>query len=310
MDLDDISVNPESTMMEKNSPIENNFNNNIKEPIFGMVKLEKCIINTSSKDRYKIPFLKNFNPKIIKREEIDKKIVRKFKKFLKEKIKLRLYNIYNPNYLFWSDFVNKNLLPPFNYNEVNEFIEFKSFNINYMVWLMSHNGSNDLYSAFMKDRKPEMIDTLKKMIKGNLNEHNILEFTQILEYMENFNDIFNFSAVPKYFEEPTSQQTEKLESTKGDNEIMDYDENIRGAVYLQADPETINEIRASNKSNERNSDIPMGYFQNIDFLNNYIREEESKIRPKEENLFENFEYSDDEFGHHYFKTNSGRSSTN
>ena len=46
------------------------------------------------KDKIKIPYLKKFNPKSIKREEIDKKIIRKFKKYLKERIKSNKLNGY------------------------------------------------------------------------------------------------------------------------------------------------------------------------------------------------------------------------
>jgi len=42
------------------------------------------------KNKYKVPTLKDYNIKFTKRENIDKKILRKFRKYLKEKTKKKI----------------------------------------------------------------------------------------------------------------------------------------------------------------------------------------------------------------------------
>ena len=85
-----------------------------------------------------------------KRENIDKKIIRKFKKFLKTKLKEKTDNEiknYIINNEFWLDYIKLNLMPPFIYEK--EKITFKSFNTQYLCWLFEHKFSSELFNIFI-----------------------------------------------------------------------------------------------------------------------------------------------------------------
>jgi hypothetical protein len=62
--------------------------------------------------------------------------------------------------LFLKKFYKQNLLPPMNYcDESNNIvIEFKSFNTNYMLWLFSQEGINDLYKLFTENLGNEILN--------------------------------------------------------------------------------------------------------------------------------------------------------
>jgi hypothetical protein len=103
------------------------------------------------KDRLKdkVPFLRDFNPKFLKKENIDKKILRKFRNYVKAIYKDFREQLGCFDIEFWKDFSNLNLLPPMRYTDVYSEIEFKSFNVNYMQWLFSKSGTVELYKEFV-----------------------------------------------------------------------------------------------------------------------------------------------------------------
>ena len=130
------------------------------------------ISKKSEKFKNQIPFLKEFNPKFLKKENIDKKILRKFRNFVKASIendqkipsnsknkdsiknKTPKKNENSPNKikenLFLNKFIRKNLLPPMYYlDEENKISnEFRSFNTNYMLWLFNQEGIKEMYKSF------------------------------------------------------------------------------------------------------------------------------------------------------------------
>lgn len=163
-------------------------------PIFGVIKPQKTSSNNiNPKEKVKIPYLKKFNPKSIKREEINKKVIRKFKKFIKDKIKKNLYKETSANYFFWKDFSTKTLLPPMFYSQNNCTYEFKSFNSNYIVWLFSQNESKDLYKAFLEENKEDLYEYIKQMIKVSITEDIVIELTNIFDYIQNFSSIYGIN---------------------------------------------------------------------------------------------------------------------
>lgn len=126
-----------------------------------------------------IPFLRDFNPKFLKKENIDKKILRKFRNFVKSflendlsgKIYSRIsskndlqksilieYEKYK-DLIFLRKFYKQNLLPPMSYsNDTNNItIEFKSFNTNYMLWLFSQEGISEVYKLFTDNLGNEIL---------------------------------------------------------------------------------------------------------------------------------------------------------
>ena len=138
-----------------------------------------------TKERFKNldPFLKNFNPKFLKKENIDKKIFRKFRNFIKEKFQNSNEIIFNYNKIFWKDFCTNNLLPPMKYiNQNREFIEFKSFNTKYFLWFFNQYGTIELFEKFREEEGEKIINSF--IIEYNLiesNEQNIIE--KLKEYL-------------------------------------------------------------------------------------------------------------------------------
>jgi len=192
-------------------------------------KKQKFLVNKSKSEKakegkekekvkYKIPFFKDFNIKFTKRENIDKKILRKFRKFLKDKMKKNLLNWYvlglnSIQKEFWINFIGENLMPPMKYKDIVESIEFKSFNTNYMVWLLSHKGSVELYNYFINERQEDVADTF--ISKYNLKNHE--EIQQLYLYIKSLAYIFN-SVKENYDEKEESKQEFNEEETKTINE--------------------------------------------------------------------------------------------
>lgn len=113
--------------------------------------------------KYENCLLKHFNPKDIRKEEIDKKIFRIFRVCIKDFMQKQ------PNFFrtldkeFWDDFVNKRLLPPMRYQgKDNKVVEFKSFSTKYFVWLFSQKGTTKLYNAFVNLYEEKFLDYLKE----------------------------------------------------------------------------------------------------------------------------------------------------
>jgi hypothetical protein len=105
-----------------------------------------------------VPFLREFNPKFLKKENIDKKILRKFRNFIKSTYKQDRDLILNFDSSFWRSFASFNLLPPMIYTDDKKMtIEFKSFNTKYMLWLFSKNGSVELYRDFATKSGEEIL---------------------------------------------------------------------------------------------------------------------------------------------------------
>jgi hypothetical protein len=95
-----------------------------------------------------VPFLRDFKPRFLKKENIDKKILRKFRNYVKivHKTDHEALDTFDKN--FWKNFVNHNLLPPMKYEDESIKVEFKSFNTKYLLWLFSKEGSVKLYTEF------------------------------------------------------------------------------------------------------------------------------------------------------------------
>ncbi len=87
----------------------------------------------------------NLFSKYFKKEEVDKKILRKFKKFLKSST-VCLISECDDNVIL-SDFMSSVLFPPCTYKE----IQFKSVNFSFMVYLFSYDKIVDLFTSFINE---------------------------------------------------------------------------------------------------------------------------------------------------------------
>ena len=52
-------------------------------------------------------------------------------------------------------------------------------------------GVGVYFLPYMQENKPDMIYTLKKMIKIQFTDEVVIELTQIVDYMSNFNEIYD-----------------------------------------------------------------------------------------------------------------------
>jgi len=163
------------------------------------------------------PNLKDFNAKFTKRENIDKKILRKFRKFIKEKNKKNLLDwigigLNQTQIDFWLNFIGDNMLPPMKYKENNEEFQFRSFNTKYLLWLLSHKGFINLYKIYLDEKYDELISMF--IIKYSLKHND--ELNQLIFYIKNLSDIFckNYDEEIKEMDEEESDSGVKSVDTK------------------------------------------------------------------------------------------------
>lgn len=137
-----------------------------------------------------LPFLSSFKPKYTKRENIDKKILRSFRKYLYDLSKVTtLYPSINES-CFYIRFINKELFPPLTYvNPVSqEKITFKSFNSNFLLWFFSFPGIKEYYTKFTQEQSP----VYEFAHYYELNDH---DTNQLKNYINNLPFIFDNSLV-------------------------------------------------------------------------------------------------------------------
>lgn len=150
-------------------------------------KQKKIYLNYQSNFIKKLS-LKEFQFQFTKRENIDKKIMRKFRKYLKEKYKkhknIQIISLINSQ-KFWSDFINQNLLPPFEYDYEEK--KFKSFNTGYMLWVFEHVNSLELYTHFINENHQTIIGHFQTL--HDLEETDN-EFTLLKTYISNLPKVF------------------------------------------------------------------------------------------------------------------------
>lgn len=154
-----------------NEPYSNfNFYN---KPYIPKIKSKEKLMNL-------VPFLKDFKPKFLKKENIDKKILRKFRNYVKiiYKIEKDVFDNYDKH--FWKDFTTINLLPPMKYeNEYKIKVEFKSFNTKYLLWLFSKEGCAKMYqdftSKFSEQILQDFINSYDLITIDNTSEEGIIE---------------------------------------------------------------------------------------------------------------------------------------
>ena len=156
--------------------------------------------NKKAKDKSKeiifnqLPFLNSFKPKYIKRETIDKKIIRNFKNYIVKEYKQKKFEI-NPSTMdenFFINFINGNLLPPVDFIDGNtgENIKFNSFNCSYLLWLFSKKGVKDIYIHFINEKGKEFINSISQHYEISPEEKN-----QLNSYIINYPYIFDISLI-------------------------------------------------------------------------------------------------------------------
>ena len=155
---------------------------------------KKYEIKTNPKKRFRDihPFLKTFNPKFLKKENIDKKIFRRFRKFVKSLYKKnKNLPVFIKNPLFWRKFYVKNLLPPVKIvlNHNGNLIEHKSFNTQYLIWLFNQEGTTELFEMFAKNELEFVINNfIEEYDLSESKEPGIIE--KIKQYIKYIPEIY------------------------------------------------------------------------------------------------------------------------
>jgi hypothetical protein len=114
--------------------------------------------------KYKAKIIQN-QLTFTKRENVDKRLLRQFRKFLIKLYRKQKLPVLNE---FWKTFISKNLLPPVDFNSplLKEDIAFKSFSLNYSAWLFSHEGGIELYNLFVKSEGGNILRIFKDVINN------------------------------------------------------------------------------------------------------------------------------------------------
>jgi hypothetical protein len=224
--------------------------------------------STLNKNKVKISYFKDFSVKFTKRENIDKKVLRKFRKFLKDNHKKnQIFNlIQNFGKVFWNKFICDNLLPPMKFGEV----EYKSFNTNYMVWLMSNKGAVELYEEFIKENFDSIIGMFTQ--KFNLKDDND-ELQQLKYYVKNMANIFS-NASGNGANDCTGSVIES-------NTFPMVEESINEEIPAVIATET------ATHANNTYSEVNFNYFEGNDFDNSPVITQNNNFDIFDANTFNN-----------------------
>jgi hypothetical protein len=182
------------------------------------------------KDKY--PLLNQFRPKYTKRENIDKKILRKFKAFLIAESKAKQLNMNYCDKNFWIMFISGNILPPLKYTDNNsgELVDFKSFNSNFMNWLFRKKGAEQFYNSFIAKEG----DNTVNFLTDEYLIHKIEDINQLDYYVKNLYKIFTFkkNTAPQPIQDPFNDESLRVRLRERSREF-DVDEcnEIRFSGY-------------------------------------------------------------------------------
>ena len=173
-----------------------------KEEIYNPIDKNKKSIFESRRELNK-DIKKKEKTKNIRKINFTKKIVRKFKRYLKT----RLDSI---RYEFWILFVKENYLPPFKLDDNNEF---KSFSQLYLKWLFSHEGGIELYNDYI-------IQIGDREIKCMLDSYLIKDELQREKMEKYFREFALIFSERKKFDGEYIQ--EQIESAMGIDKNLDF----------------------------------------------------------------------------------------
>lgn len=197
--FNNFNANKEKTENQSKIHFEE-INTNINVPKKQIEKKETKKYNKKKKNNKEetifnqLPYLNSFKPKYIKRETIDKKIIRSFKNYTIKEYKANRLVIDEKtmDQNFFINFVNGNMLPPLDFHDVNtdEYVKFNSFNCSYLLWFFSKKGVKEVYNQFINEKGKEFIDDLSQYYEISNEEKN-----QLNSYIMNFPNIFDISLV-------------------------------------------------------------------------------------------------------------------
>lgn len=111
-----------------------------------------------------------------KRENIDKTVMRKFKRYL------MLSKIQDNDSIpeFWRNFSQNSFIPPFSIGN----LEFKSFCTNYMIWIFSHSGGKELYQGYIMNHLDSLVNCFK-------TKYQKIQEVELRRYLQQLGTIFS-----------------------------------------------------------------------------------------------------------------------
>ena len=174
--------------------------------------IDSNILNSSKEELYtKISYRTNynFNFNLIKKENINKKVVRTFSNFLNDAAKkgnqivIGLLKPGNGN-SFWRNFIlNTDFQPPCTIKSIlpcEQSMCFKSYNESYMKFLFDHNHSSLLYSMMLEEQKLLLEEAFNKVIHTKFSKVSLSidQFSSLIskekkivkEYLEKLPEIY------------------------------------------------------------------------------------------------------------------------
>ena len=243
---DNINNTEEFNISEISNSYASSFNelNNIKIKIKKFDEKREISPINNNKQKF------NLNNKI-RRVNLYKKIVRKFRKYLKKNIKEITDS-------FWSSFCRENYLPPFKKEE----IEFKSFSQLYLNWLFSHKGGIELYNQFIRHSGDEELNK----IYSNYNIKDAEDKITIKNFFINFAEFF---------------ANLKLNENMNNLALLNNLENINNTIdnkRLFSEPDFATNLIRSSNYNKRDEDeeLSIGSINDLyneeRIINNYDKE--------------------------------------
>jgi len=218
----------EHYLHDKNS----NFNYHKKEYI------PRSYFRKSDNIKSFIPLLKEYTFKFDKKENIDKKLIRKFRSYIVDKYKRKEINFtINEDKNFWIMFVNETLVATLKFNDVTkgEKVEFKSFNNKYISWLFSKDQAKEYFYMFIRENFDQVfkyfVSTSSKL-KGNPQQQE-----QLNKYLINFSSIYTNHLLPIEKISLTDSNSSKIHSSllspnNSTNQMnVEVNNNIQAAVH-------------------------------------------------------------------------------
>lgn len=304
--LKENTINKEDNIKEKEKEINKDeeiinfrkYNNYLVDPYSNFNNFtKKYEIKTNPKKRFRDihPFLKTFNPKFLKKENIDKKIFRRFRKFVKILYKKnRNFSAFNKNPLFWKKFYIKNLLPPVKIilNHNGQLIEHKSFNTQYLIWLFNQEGTTELFDLFSKNESENVISNfIEEYDLKKSEEPDIID--KLKQYMKYIPEIYSSNNDDKIILEENKENFETNYLMNKDEDDLDSIEsgmsssNPFNLNFDKIEKKNFKEIPYDNNNIFMDNDISFHHEKSNDFNENMIGRNDSQ--------FFKFKFLDDNF---------------
>ena len=258
--------------------------------------------------------IKQFKFQILKRENVDKKILRKFKKFLKAKLKDKMEsdvkNYININQ-FWPDYIKMNLMPPFYYDK--EKIKFKSFNTKYLCWLFEHKYALELFNIFIKINHHDILKLIENAYNISKNSNDYILLKTYINAMPSIygvkdeNRVISYTSnIKQYEDEKNNNQINKEEIKNPNYEINEGIDNMiieNGYIYSKENIYNINNISSINVNNNLINNDYMNIINNnykVDNINTFSNPQTFTNKDNTNNNMD-INLKENEFNHNFFK---------